>query len=106
MHEGIDIKARPGEEIIAAASGSVAFAGRQRGYGNVVIVDHGSGIRTLYAHLFYACVRRGELVGAGQRIGRAGKRGSATGTHLHFEVRRRGTALDPTPYLWLDSGAP
>jgi len=106
MHEGIDIKARPGEEIIAAASGSVAFAGRQRGYGNVVIVDHGGGISTLYAHLFYACVRAGESVGAGKRIGRAGKRGSATGVHLHFELRRRGAALDPTPYLWLDSGAP
>jgi murein DD-endopeptidase MepM/ murein hydrolase activator NlpD len=106
MHEGIDIKARAGEEIIAAASGSVAFAGRQRGYGNVVIVDHGSGIHTLYAHLFYACVRRGESVGAGQRIGRAGKRGSARGTHLHFELRRHGAALDPTPYLWLDSGTP
>ena len=104
MHEGIDIKAGPGEEIVAAASGSVAFAGRQQGYGNVVILYHGGGITTRYAHLFYACVRTGESVGAGERIGRAGKRGSATGTHLHFELRRGGVALDPAPYLWLDSG--
>ena len=98
-HDGIDIKATAGEEIIAAAAGVVVFAGRQRGYGNVVIIDHGGGTTTLYAHLFYARVRRGESVAAGETIGRAGKRGSATGTHLHFEVRHGGTALDPAPYL-------
>jgi murein DD-endopeptidase MepM/ murein hydrolase activator NlpD len=103
-HEGIDIKAQSGEEILAAAPGSVVFAGRKRGYGNVVIVDHGGGISTLYAHLFYATVRRGEAVGEGETVGRAGKRGSATGTHLHFELRRNGAAIDPAPHLWLDSG--
>jgi murein DD-endopeptidase MepM/ murein hydrolase activator NlpD len=69
-----------------------------------VIVDHGGGISTLYAHLFYATVRRGEAVGAGETVGRAGRRGSATGTHLHFELRRNGAAIDPAPHLWLDSG--
>jgi murein DD-endopeptidase MepM/ murein hydrolase activator NlpD len=103
FHEGIDIKANRGEEIIAAAAGTVAFAGRQRGYGTVVIIDHGSGVSTVYAHLFYASVRKGEGVNAGQNIGRAGKRGAATGTHLHFEIRRGGKALDPMPHLWLDS---
>ena len=98
-HDGVDIKARAGEEILAAAGGTVIFAGRQRGYGNVIMVDHGAGIVTVYAHLFYACVRKGDRVGAGATIGRAGKRGTATGVHLHFEVRRRGVAIDPAPYL-------
>jgi murein DD-endopeptidase MepM/ murein hydrolase activator NlpD len=98
-HDGIDIGAVAGEEIIAAASGIVVFAGRQRGYGNIVIIDHGRGITTVYAHLFYACVRKGESVGAGRRIGRAGKRGRATGVHLHFELRRDGVPIDPAPYL-------
>jgi hypothetical protein len=103
-HDGVDIKARPGEEILAAASGSVAFSGRMSGYGNVVILDHGNGISSLYAHLFYASVRKGESVGVGETIGRAGKRGRATGTHLHFEVRRNGAPIDPVPHLCLDSG--
>ena len=105
FHEGIDIKTRSGEEVFAAAAGSVTFSGRRRGYGNVVTLDHGAGISTLYAHLSYACVRAGEKVGAGQRIGRAGKRGTATGTHLHFELRRGGVAIDPAPHLWLASEA-
>jgi murein DD-endopeptidase MepM/ murein hydrolase activator NlpD len=102
-HDGIDLKAAQGEEVLAAAAGSVAFSGHRRGYGNLVIIDHGGGITTAYGHLFYATVRRGDRVGAGQRIGRAGRRGRATGTHLHFEVRRNGVPLDPAPYLWLDS---
>jgi murein DD-endopeptidase MepM/ murein hydrolase activator NlpD len=103
-HDGVDIKASPGEKILAAASGTVAFSGRKRGYGNVVILDHGNGVSTLYAHLFYARIRKGESIGAGELIGRAGKRGRATGTHLHFEVRRGGSPIDPVPHLWLDSG--
>jgi murein DD-endopeptidase MepM/ murein hydrolase activator NlpD len=103
-HDGMDIKAAPGEEILAAASGTVAFSGRRRGYGNVVVLDHGNGVSTLYAHLFYACVRAGESVGAGEPVGRAGKRGRATGTHLHFEVRSGGSPIDPALHLWLDSG--
>jgi murein DD-endopeptidase MepM/ murein hydrolase activator NlpD len=98
-HDGVDIKASPGEEILAVARGVVAFSGSKRGYGNVVIIDHGNGISTLYAHLFYACVRKGESIGAGEILGRAGKRGNATGTHLHFEVRRDGSPIDPAPYL-------
>ena len=103
-HDGVDIKAAAGEQVLAAASGTVGFSGRKRGYGNVVILDHGNGVSTLYAHLFYACVRAGESIGTGEPVGRAGKRGRATGTHLHFEVRRDGVPIDPAPYLWLDSG--
>jgi murein DD-endopeptidase MepM/ murein hydrolase activator NlpD len=104
FHEGIDIKAKPGEEVFAAAAGRIVFSGRQRGYGNVVVIDHGNAVSTRYAHLFYAIVRKGERVSGGERIGRAGKRGAATGTHLHFEIRHNGKALDPLRYLWLDSG--
>jgi murein DD-endopeptidase MepM/ murein hydrolase activator NlpD len=104
-HDGIDIKAASAEPVYAAAAGSIVFAGRQRGYGNVVIIDHGDSLTTVYAHLFYACVRKGDRVVKGETIGRAGKRGRATGTHLHFEVRRGGGPLDPAPYLWLDSGS-
>ena len=98
-HDGIDIKASGGEKVLAAAGGTVVFAGRQRGYGNIVMIDHGAGIVTAYAHLFYACVRKGDRIGAGATIGRAGKRGTATGVHLHFEVRVNGVAIDPAPYL-------
>ena len=100
----MDIKARPGEEILAAASGIVVYSGHKRGYGTVVIIDHGSGVSTLYAHLFHASVREGESIGRGEPVGRAGKRGRATGTHLHFEVMRSGSPIDPVPHLWLDSG--
>jgi murein DD-endopeptidase MepM/ murein hydrolase activator NlpD len=103
-HDGVDIKARPGERIVAAASGVVTFSGRMDGYGNVVILDHGGGISTLYAHLSYILVRNGDRVGTGEPVGRAGKRGRATGTHLHFEVRRGNTPIDPLPHLCLDSG--
>jgi murein DD-endopeptidase MepM/ murein hydrolase activator NlpD len=103
-HDGVDIKAASGEEILAAASGIVAFSGRKRGYGTVVILDHRNGVSTLYAHLFYASAREGESIGAGETVGRAGRRGRATGTHLHFEVRRGGSPIDPLPHLWLDSG--
>ena len=89
---------------IRAATGSVSFSGRKRGYGDVVIIDHGNGVSTLYAHLVSAAVKAGESIGAGEIVGRAGKRGRATGTHLHFEVRRSGSPIDPVPHLWLDSG--
>lgn len=101
-HEGIDIDAEKGEEVLAAATGTVAFAGQRRGYGNLVVIDHGA-FTTSYGHLFYATVRAGASVSAGDRIGRAGKRGRATGTHLHFEIRIDGRPIDPEPYLCLDS---
>ena len=98
-HQGVDIKARPEEPVLAAAAGTVTFSGRQNGYGTLVILDHGNGLTTYYAHLFNASVRRGDRVGAGEAIGRAGKDGTATTTHLHFELRRRDKPIDPMPYL-------
>ena len=103
-HDGVDIKARSGEEVLAAGEGLVVFSGTKRGYGNVVIVDHG-GISTLYAHLSSRTVQKGDSIAAGSVIGRAGRHGRATGTHLHFEVLRGGSPIDPVPHLWLDSEA-
>ena len=103
VHEGIDIETGRGEAIVAAAAGTVSYAGRRRGYGTVVIIDHPDGISTVYGHLSYLTVRSGRRVSAGERIGGAGKRGRATGIHLHFEIRREGRPIDPRPYLCLAS---
>jgi peptidoglycan hydrolase-like protein with peptidoglycan-binding domain len=95
FHPGIDIAARSGTPVRAARSGRVVFAGRDDGYGKVVVLRHGSGVTTWYAHLSGLAVRVGERVGLGRTVGRVGRTGNATGPHLHFEVRERGAAVDP-----------
>jgi murein DD-endopeptidase MepM/ murein hydrolase activator NlpD len=99
LHAGIDLRADTGTPILAAADGKVVFAGAQRGYGNVVIVDHGKSLATLYAHQSVLSVRQGDVVKRGQVIGAVGATGYATGPHLHFEVRVGGNPVDPIPYL-------
>lgn len=95
-HEGIDILAGRGTPIRAAAYGLVIYAGDgMRGYGNVVVLDHGEEITTLYGHLQEIQVQSGDAVGQGQRIGTVGSTGNATTTHLHFELRVGGEAVDP-----------
>jgi murein DD-endopeptidase MepM/ murein hydrolase activator NlpD len=98
MHEGIDIAAPTGTSVRAAASGTVIIAGSMGGYGNVVVVDHGGGLSTAYAHLSSIWVGGGS-VSQGQGIGAVGCTGSCTGPHLHFEVRVNGGAVDPMGYL-------
>ena len=99
-HEGIDILAPDGEEVRAASPGRVeSTASGKRGYGNVVMIDHGSGITTLYGHLATIRVQSGEAVAAGAVIGTIGRSGNATTHHLHFELRVDGEAVDPVPYL-------
>jgi murein DD-endopeptidase MepM/ murein hydrolase activator NlpD len=99
-HEGIDILAPEGAEVSAASQGRVEYSGsRKRGYGNVVILDHGDGITTLYGHLATIRVQSGETVPAGAVIGTIGRSGNATTYHLHFELRVDGEAVDPVPYL-------
>jgi len=98
-HEGIDIGAPTGAAIVAARSGTVAFAGAQGGYGNLVLIDHGDGIVTAYAHQSRILVSAGQSVGAGGQIGAVGSTGNSTGPHLHFEVRVGGAARDPMGYL-------
>lgn len=99
-HAGIDILAPAGTEVITASPGIAKYVGRgKRGYGNVVIIDHGEGITTLYGHLSTIRVQSGETVPAGAVIGTVGRSGNATTHHLHFELRVDGEAVDPIPYL-------
>jgi lysozyme family protein len=100
FHEGLDFPAPYGAAVRAAKAGRVVRAGWDSGgYGYLIVVEHGYGVRTFYAHLSHIGVDRGERVRAGARIGRVGASGEATGPHLHFEVRRRGAAMDPLPAL-------
>jgi peptidoglycan hydrolase-like protein with peptidoglycan-binding domain len=100
FHAGVDVIAPTGAPVAAAASGRVVWAGyRGGGWGLLVTIAHGSGVRTMYAHLSRVAVRVGERVGAGARVGRVGATGDADGPHLHFEVRLRGAAVDPLPTL-------
>jgi murein DD-endopeptidase MepM/ murein hydrolase activator NlpD len=94
-HEGIDIDGVKGDLIRAAAPGRVAWAGSERGYGNMVILDHGGGLSTLYAHAERLLVGAEEWVEAGEPLAQVGATGNARGAHLHFEVRRDGRALNP-----------
>ena len=99
LHTGIDIPGPLGTPVFAAQAGEVRRAGDAGGYGRMVEIDHGNGLRTRYAHLSRIDVRPGEHVAEGQVIGLMGSTGRSTGSHLHFEVRRGGTALDPLDYL-------
>lgn len=99
MHQGIDVAAGTGTPIAAAAAGTVIVAGWNGGYGNLVVVDHGNGISTAYAHQSAMSVSVGQSVGQGTILGAVGSTGNSTGPHLHFEVRINGAATDPLPYL-------
>jgi murein DD-endopeptidase MepM/ murein hydrolase activator NlpD len=100
FHTGIDIAAPFGTRVAAAADGVVvAVANTQVGYGNYVIVAHGGGIMTLYAHLLETDVKVGDRVARGQRVGREGSSGLSTGPHLHFELRVNDQVTNPMPYL-------
>ena len=94
-HYGIDLTADQGTKVMSSADGKVAFAGKQRGFGKIVIIDHGGGVQTYYAHLSRIKTGKGKKVDRGQTIGLVGKTGNATGAHLHFEVRLDGRPVDP-----------
>lgn len=98
-HDGIDIKAQSGTPIKAAAAGNVAFSGRMRGYGNLILLKHDGGFFTAYAHNSRNKVKKGALVKQGQVIALVGRTGRATGPHLHFEVRHGQTARNPLFFL-------
>ena len=98
-HEGQDIDASYGTPVMVAAGGTVTIAGRQRGYGNVIYVDHGAGLSTRYGHLSEIDVKIGQTVTRGQTIGLVGSTGRSTGPHLHYEVRINNQPVDPRQYL-------
>lgn len=99
LHPGLDIGAGMGTPIKAAAAGRVIVAAYDGGYGNLVVIDHGNGLATAYAHQSQIAVSVGEQVGQGQVIGYVGSTGFSTGPHLHFEVRVNGSPVDPMGYL-------
>jgi murein DD-endopeptidase MepM/ murein hydrolase activator NlpD len=99
MHNGIDIDGPYGATIIAAEAGTVILSGDKGGYGRTVMIDHGGGMVTLYAHMQSFSVSQGDRVSRGQKIGEIGSTGLSTGPHVHFEVRISGDPVDPMSYL-------
>jgi len=99
MHEGIDIAVGSGTPVHAAAAGTVVYAGWMSGYGYVVVLDHGNGLSTAYAHNSSLIVAQGATVGTGFVIALSGNTGHSTGPHVHFEVRIGGAPVDPLGYL-------
>ncbi len=99
MHAGLDFMGPVGTPILAAAEGRVVFAGFNGGYGNAIEIRHANGLVTRYAHLSGLNVRRGQMVERAVQIGRMGSTGRSTGSHLHFEVRLNGQAINPRKFL-------
>jgi murein DD-endopeptidase MepM/ murein hydrolase activator NlpD len=99
-HQGLDLRGRKGQDVLAARAGRVIYSGNtMRGYGKTVILDHGGGIQTLYAHNNVLLVKVGRRVERGEPIARVGKTGNATTEHCHFEIRRNRVPVDPLLYL-------
>jgi murein DD-endopeptidase MepM/ murein hydrolase activator NlpD len=99
VHDGIDLAAPAGTPVRTAAAGRVLFAGEQRGYGLLLIVEHAGGLVTLYAHNETLKVKEGQELGENEVVATVGESGHTTGPHLHFEVRINGVPVDPMPYL-------
>ena len=100
-HKAIDLAANRGVAIFAAAGGTVTYAGYDGDYGYNVVIDHGNGIKTRYAHASYLTVSKGQVVSQGDMIAAVGSTGYSTGNHLHFEVIVNGTRVNPAPYIGL-----
>lgn len=99
FHTGQDIATLWGTPVVAAAQGTVIFAGWQNGYGQIVIIDHGNGLTTRYGHLSGIDVEVGRQIGRGEQLGRVGSTGRSTGPHLHYEVRLNDEPVNPRQYL-------
>ena len=98
-HQGVDFSAPRGTKVVATADGVVSFAGRTGDYGRMVVVDHGNGWETRYAHLHRIKVEKGDRLRRGRELGTVGHSGNAGGDHLHYEVLRHGVPIDPRPTL-------
>ena len=103
FHPGIDFKGQRGDAARCTANGKVIFAGWMGGYGNCVQIAHANSYQTLYGHLSRISVRVGQEVTAGEKIGEVGSTGRSTGTHLHYEVRKNGKAVNPISFLSLNN---
>jgi murein DD-endopeptidase MepM/ murein hydrolase activator NlpD len=99
MHAGLDIAGPHGKEIVSPADGTVVFAGLEGGYGNVLVIDHGYGIKTRYGHLASIRAKAGEKLKRGDTIAAMGNTGRSTGPHLHYEVRVNGIAQNPRKFI-------
>jgi murein DD-endopeptidase MepM/ murein hydrolase activator NlpD len=99
LHSGIDLRAPRGTPVKASSHGRVIFSGRKSGYGKIIIIAHADDVETTYAHNSRNLVKVGQRVKKGRVIAKVGRTGNATGYHLHFEIRRRGKAINPKRYL-------
>lgn len=99
QHKGIDLRASRGTPIHATADGEVIFSGTKGAYGKLVVIDHGQGIHTAYAHNASNSVSKGQRVTQGEVIAKVGRTGKATGNHVHYEIRRNGKAVNPSKHL-------
>ena len=99
MHTGIDFRAPSGQPARATAAGKVISAGYEGGYGNMVVIDHGGGITTRFAHLSQITAKKGQSVAKGDVVGKTGSTGRSTGPHLHYEIRVNGKAIDPMKFI-------
>lgn len=99
FHSGIDYGANKGVPIYAIDNGTVIRAGVAKGYGNYIVIDHGNGIKSAYAHMSTMNVKKGDKIKKGNKIGGVGMSGTATGNHLHFEIIKNNKKINPEPYL-------
>lgn len=99
FHKGLDIKAKTGTTIQAPAKGVITFAGWHGAYGNTIVINHGNGITTRYAHMQKSVLKEGQTVGRGELIGYVGSTGRSTGSHLHYEVMLNGVCVNPMQYI-------
>jgi murein DD-endopeptidase MepM/ murein hydrolase activator NlpD len=105
FHQGVDFAAPQGSPVVAVADGVVTFSGRRSGYGNLIEISHANGYATRYGHNSVNGVSEGQPIRKGQVIGAVGATGTATGPHVHFEVRRNGEALNPMPFAGEQGGS-
>lgn len=104
VHTGVDLAASEGTAVVAAAPGTVKAVGYDGANGNYVIIDHGDGITSVYAHLMHSCVEEGASVSPEVKIGEVGSTGISTGPHLHFEIKVGGTSVNPWDYTFFKEG--
>ncbi len=100
MHKGLDFAGKEGEDVIATGAGVVTWSGDRYGYGKLVEIDHGNGLRTRYGHNAQLSVEVGDVVTKGQGIALVGNTGRSTGAHVHYEVLKNGQQIDPLPFIY------